>query len=40
MLHEISVAEEAIRSHEDRVLERMEEAETLVARAEGGRGGS
>ena len=27
MLHEIATAEEAIRSHEDRVLERMEEAE-------------
>jgi predicted nucleic acid-binding Zn-ribbon protein len=31
MQHEIQVAEEAIRSHEDRVLERMEEAETLSA---------
>ena len=31
MLHEIQVAEEAIRSHEDRVLERMEEAETITA---------
>jgi hypothetical protein len=30
MLHEIATAEEAIRSHEDRVLERMEEAETLT----------
>jgi uncharacterized protein len=30
MQHEITVAEEAIRSHEDRVLERMEEAETLT----------
>ncbi len=29
MQHEIQVAEEAIRSHEDRVLERMEEAENL-----------
>ena len=40
MQHEIEVAEEAIRSHEDRVLERMEEAENLAARAEGGRGGA
>lgn len=31
MLHEIATAEAAIRSHEDRVLERMEEAETLGA---------
>jgi predicted nucleic acid-binding Zn-ribbon protein len=30
MLHEIGTAEAAIRSHEDRVLERMEEAETLT----------
>jgi len=30
MLHEIATAEAAIRSHEDRVLERMEEAETLT----------
>jgi uncharacterized protein len=30
MQHEIAVAEEAIRSHEDRVLERMEEAENLA----------
>ena len=30
MQHEIATAEEAIRSHEDRVLERMEEAETLT----------
>ena len=30
MLHEIQVAEAAIRSHEDRVLERMEEAETIT----------
>ena len=30
MLHEIAIAEEAIRSHEDRVLERMEEAETIT----------
>ncbi len=30
MQHEIAVAEEAIRSHEDRILERMEEAETLT----------
>lgn len=30
MLHEIATAEVAIRSHEDRVLERMEEAETLA----------
>lgn len=29
MQHEIQVAEQAIRSHEDRVLERMEEAENL-----------
>lgn len=29
MQHEIQVAEEAIRSHEDRILERMEEAENL-----------
>jgi len=31
MLHEIATAEAAIRSHEDRVLERMEEAETITA---------
>ena len=31
MLHEIATAEAAIRSHEDRILERMEEAETLTA---------
>jgi len=31
MLHEIATAEQAIRSLEDRVLERMEEAETLSA---------
>jgi uncharacterized protein len=31
MLHEIATAETAIRSHEDRILERMEEAETLTA---------
>jgi len=30
MLHEIATAEQAIRSHEDVVLERMEEAETLA----------
>ena len=30
MLHEIATAEAAIRSHEDRVLERMEEAENLT----------
>jgi predicted nucleic acid-binding Zn-ribbon protein len=30
MLHEIATAEQAIRSHEDRILERMEEAETLT----------
>ena len=30
MQHEIAVAEEAIRSHEDRILERMEEAEALT----------
>jgi predicted nucleic acid-binding Zn-ribbon protein len=30
MQHEIATAEEAIRSHEDRVLERMEEAENLA----------
>lgn len=30
MQHEIAVAESAIRSHEDRVLERMEEAENLA----------
>jgi predicted nucleic acid-binding Zn-ribbon protein len=30
MQHEIATAEEAIRSHEDRVLERMEEAEGLT----------
>jgi uncharacterized protein len=30
MQHEIATAEEAIRSHEDRVLERMEEAENLT----------
>ncbi len=30
MLHEIATAEAAIRSHEDRVLERMEEAETIT----------
>ena len=30
MLHEIATAEAAIRSHEDRVLERMEEAETIA----------
>jgi uncharacterized protein len=30
MLHEIQVAEEAIRSHEDRVLERMEEADAIT----------
>ena len=30
MQHEIATAEEAIRSHEDRILERMEEAENLT----------
>ena len=40
MLHEIATAEAAIRSHEDRVLERMEEAETITARGQGGRGGA
>jgi predicted nucleic acid-binding Zn-ribbon protein len=30
MLHEIATAESAIRSHEDRVLERMEEAEIIT----------
>jgi predicted nucleic acid-binding Zn-ribbon protein len=31
MQHEIATAEEAIRSHEDRILERMEEAENLAS---------
>ena len=30
MQHEIATAEEAVRSHEDRILERMEEAENLA----------
>ena len=30
MQKEISVAEQAVRAHEDRLLERMEEAETLA----------
>ena len=40
MQHEIAIAEEAIRSHEDRVLERMEEAENLTARPQGRRSGA
>ena len=35
MQHEIATAEEAIRSHEDRVLERMEEAESLSRELKG-----
>ena len=35
MQHEIATAEEAIRSHEDRVLERMEEAESLARELKG-----
>ena len=31
MQHEIAAAEQAVRAHEDRLLERMEEAETLAA---------
>ena len=37
MQKEIATAEEAVRSHEDRILDRMEEADTLARGPEGGR---